>query len=329
MRILSERLESFGPSGILKLAGHKLKNTWADGTEDYADFLLNSRNYSAPYSLITGNRSDFFALYCHIYHLAVILMLAVCIVSFLRKKTCNTPYYIVLLNLLGGMLFHILWESYVVYSISFSLLAIIAASEGMTVIAEQKFPQKRYSLPLALAGTAAAAVLIFVPYGNRFFHTETSYRETSVMQDMYDGNDLLPLFAYSTISQTFSTDKPFSHIGVKVLNENQESNHSLYQMRLLDENGSLLAEDAFFSCYISDKDYCYLAFDTVIPDSKHRYTLEITAIAADETQHLTFPYYHSRNYDIYKDGQMSGLNSNEKSDLTFIVFDNVTESFLH
>lgn len=329
MRILSERLKSFGPSGILKLAGHKLSNTWADGTEDYADFLVNSRNYGTLHSLIAGNRSDFFALYCHMYHLAVLAMLAVCIIVFLRKKQCNTSYYIVLLNLLGGMLFHILWESYVVYSISFSLLAIIAASEGLTVLSEQKAFQKRTVLPFALAGTAVAAVLVFIPYGSRLFHTQTQQQEMVLMQDMYDGNDVLPLLSGETVTQTFSADKSFNQIAVKVLNENREENLSLYKLSLLDGDGNTLSEKTFHGCDVWNKDYCYLKFPSVIPDGKTVYQIVITALDADESQHLTFPYYHTGNYDIYSDGKMSGLNSDEKSDLNFIVFDEVTKAFLN
>lgn len=209
------------------------------------------------------------------------------------------------------------------------MLILIAASEGITVLSEQKLFKNKISIPLCLTGTAAASVLIFAPYAGRFFHTETSHREIAVMQDMYDGNDILPLLSGETVTQTFRTDQPFNHVGVKVLNENRESNLSSYQMRLLDKNGSELAAKTFYGCDVWNKDYCYLNFPSVVPEKETSYQLEITAIDADETQHLTFPYYHSGNYNIYSDGQMYGLNSNEKSDLNFIVFDEVTKAFFN
>lgn len=329
LHILSERLQAFGVSGILKFAGNKVECTWSDGTEELTEFLSTSRNYGSLHSLIAGERRDLFILYCHMYHLAVFAMLCICVITFLIKKQCNTAYYIVLLNLLGGILFHILWESSVVYSISFSLLPVIAASDGIITIFNTERFKKRKILPLALAGTTALALTVFLPYAKKFFHTEVPQRDFSVVQDMFDGNEVLPLFTGETISQTFCTEKPFTRVAVKVLNKNQQENSSVYQMRLLDAQGNELGTNTFSGRDVANKDYCYLKLPPIIPDGAENFKLEITALDADNTHHLTFIYYKTDNYDMYSGGRMQGLNSDEKSDLTFIVFEDVTKAFIN
>ena len=42
-----------------------------------------------------------------------------------------------------------------------------------------------------------------------------------------------------------------------------------------------------------------------------------------------FGYYNTRQYDIYSDGHMTGLNSDERSDLAFTAFQTVTSVFFH
>lgn len=323
-RLLRERLQQLGVSGTAKLAGIKLNGTWADGTEDYAEFLANVRNYGSLHDLIAGNRSDFFALYYHFYHLAMMGMLLLCILRFLIKYPhCTTPYYIILLNLLGGMLFHVLWESGYAYSISFLPLMLIAASDGLGFLSAQPVWEKRASVPLAFALAALPQVLFLLPHMTQLLRQPEGARNYAVVQDMYDGNDLLPLQKGEAVAQTFCTDKPFTHIAVRALNEDQESNNSFYVLQLIAEDGTELASRTFGGTEIMNKDYCYLKFPQITPQGTTNYTIHITALETDEENYLIFPYYHSGNYDIYTDGTMSGPGSDPRSDLNFLVFSTV------
>lgn len=318
--LLKERLNSFGPSGVLKLAGVKIENTWTDGTEDYADFLTTSRSYRRMHDLIAGNRADLFALYCHMYHLSITGMLIVCIILFFKSKQCSTPYYLILLNLLGGILFHILWESYYVYSISFLPLMLIAASDGLAFLTAQPVFKKQAAAPIGFVLTALSSVFLLLPHTGKLWKQPAGSRSNVIIQDMYDGNDLLPLLKGEAVTQSFRTDKPFDHIAVRVLNSDQENNHSSYVIQLIDEKGNELAMRSFGGSEIPNKDYCYLKFPVIVPDGMQNYTIRIAALDADSKNCLIFPYYQTGNYDIYTEGSMKGLNSNRKSDLNFLVF---------
>lgn len=321
IRILKKQLRKLGANGILTLAGQKLKGTWTDGTEDYADFLATDRNYGTLQDYISGNRSDFFALYCHIYHLAMTGMLIVCILFFIKTGCCNTPYYLILLNLLGGMLFHVLWESYYIYSISFLLLMLIAASDGITLLSKQRVLSRHSAVSVAFVVAILPTFLFIIPEIKTLSRDPSGSRQNVIVQDMYDGNDLLPLMKGEAVTQSFCTDKPFSHVAVRVLNKHQKTNTSAYVIQLIDESGAELANRLFSGTDIPNKDYCYLKFPTIRPDGNTDFIIRVFALEADESNYLTFPYYHSGNYDIYSGGKMIGLNSDEKSDLNFLVFD--------
>ena len=76
--------------------------------------------------------------------------------------------------------------------------------------------------------------------------------------------------------------------------------------------------------------YVYMRLtEDYIPDGKETFTIELTPMHATEEYHLVFGYYNTHQYDIYTDGYMTGLNSSERSDLSFMVYQTVTAGFFH
>lgn len=321
--VLKKRIQNLGVKGTLSLAIHKLDLTWSDGTEDYKDFWTTSRNYNTLYSWLGGSRSDFSALYCHIYHMAGIGMLLIAILSALRQK-CSSPYYLIFLTLLGGMIFHMLWESYYIYSFGFSMLIYIPASESFFRLSEKQFSGRTVSL-IGFA-SLAALFLAFLPYAKDLRRIDYKQADYAVVQDMNAG-DLLPLLSGESLTQTFQTDRAFNRIGCKALNQTGGENTSLYRMELLSEAGEIIASKDFYGSEVYTKDYCYMEVPLQAPGKKTCYTIRITALDTNDEQYLTFVYYNSHNYDIYPDGSMEGLNSGPKTDLTFMVFHRVEEPF--
>lgn len=325
-KILKERLYAYGPLGILSLADHKIDLTWSDGTEDYSDFWTTVRNYGRLHSFTAGNRSDICALYFHIYHVCMLGMLLIFTVGLLKKR-CDTPFYMIPLNLLGAFMFHILWESYCIYSFSFLPLILMLSGEGICLIAKnQKHAFSRISkLPAILCG--GLLILIFITNYQTVFQTEFARIEPAVVQDMSGDENMEALLTGECITQTFRTDRPFSHVGVKALNPLGEVNASCYKIELLDSEGNMIDQKTFRGSEVISKDYCYMKLGPIVPPAETEYTIRITAESADETNNLTFLYYHTQNYDIYEDGQMKGLNSDEKTDLTFRVFLSTSGTF--
>lgn len=327
---LFSRLSENGLSGNAFLADYKLSFTWSDGIDDYPEFMHTTEHYGTLHDFLCGSRKDFFALYCHMYHVMTMGLLVYAVFLALKRR-CNTPFYMIYLNLLGAMLFHLMWEAGWAYSISFTLLVLLLSAEGLSNM-DDRLPAgstacKRYSR-IALAACVLSLGIGLV-HGKTLFTVPYKQMEYAVVQDMFEGEDLLPLLTNETVSQTFSTDRPFNHIGCKVLNPTGTDNTSSYCIELLDTDGTVLGSRTLQGSEVLNKDYCYVKFDSVIPDGETEYEIRVTALSADEEQSLTFLYYNSDNWDIYPYGSMKGLNSSEKSDLTFVVYDSVTKCFFN
>ena len=325
VQVIKERLKNYGVSGCISLAKTKLQKTWSDGTEDYRDFLTTSRNYGKLHSYIAGEHKDFFALYAHIYNVAIVAMLCVAVFYALLRK-CDSSYYLIPLTLLGGMVFHILWEAFYYYSFGFSMLIVILASEGL-----EKISKKRYA-PHAAGGlgilSLAGLLILLIPAIKELSVTEFKHNDYAVAQDMSLG-ECEPLLAGEVITQTFQSDLPFSHVGCKVYNDTGAFNDSIYRMELLSSGGDVLSQREFIGAEAENGGYCYLKFDPITPNGKETYTIRLTALHTTEENHLMFGYYNTHQYDIYNAGSMTGLNSDERSDLAFMVFLNTTSTYFH
>lgn len=324
-KLLKERLHTMGLPGILSLGEHKLALTWSDGTEDYKDFVTTSRNYSDLHSAVAGEHSDLVALYFHMFHIAA---LGLFLLSLLRALTqrCDSLRYVLYLTLLGGMIFHMLWESYYIYSFGFLLLILIPGADTLCRLSETGFCGR----PLKVCSLCSVFLLLLtaLPAGNALRKTAYEHREFSVSQDMNAGEQL-PLLSGERITQTFHADRPFNRIACKVENPLGAENHSVYELELLAEDGTVITGRKINSWEVPDKDYCYMETPLTDPDPSKTYTIRITPVETDSENHLTFMCYHSGNYDLYSDGRMHGPNSRETTDLTFCVFQTVTSNFFH
>ena len=327
------RLRENGASGNLWLFQHKLAYTWSDGIDDYTEFIATLPEYSTFHSFLGGSRRDLFVLYCHIFNLMALGMAVYGAYRAFRRK-CADPFYIVYLSLLGFMLFHTLWEAGWAYSISFCLLVLLCCADGLAQIRAD-----RVGLPAAVPRTGRRVFLtpvlglvlvlaVSLPYAGRLFTQPYGQVEYAAVQDMYEG-ELLPLSQGEVITQTFRTDRPFTHAGCKIGNEMGNANTSAYRIQVLDADGNVLGSKDFSGGEILNLDYCYVRFDSVVPEGMEEYTIRITGLATDEDNYLTFLYYHTGNWDMYPAGHMEGLDAGEKSDLTFVVYDSVTKCFFN
>ena len=325
IQVIKQRLRDYGVSGTISLAKTKLYKTWSDGIEDYRDFLTTSRNYGKLHSYIAGEHKDFFALYAHMYHTAALAMLCIAVFYALDRK-CDSPYYLILLTLLGGMVFHILWESFYYYSFGFSMLLLILSSEALCRISEMHYtPHVSGGIGIL---SIAGLLLLLIPVVKDLSAAELKHNDYAVAQDMSLG-ECEPLFIGDVITQTFISDRPFNHVCCKVYNDAGVSNESIYRIELLSENGDILGHRDFIGAEAENGGYIYLKMEDVIPNGKETFTIRLTPLHTTEEHNLMFGYYNTHQYDIYSDGFMTGLNSDERSDLAFMAFQTVTSGFFH
>lgn len=130
---LFARLVENGLSGNAFLADYKLSFTGAMASTITRNFCTPPTPTALLHDFLAGSRKDLFALYCHVYHVMTMAALVYAVFLAFRRK-CDTPFYCVYLNLLGAMLFHLMWEAGWAYSISFTMLVLLLAAEGMDCI---------------------------------------------------------------------------------------------------------------------------------------------------------------------------------------------------
>lgn len=164
LAVLKERITEAGPLGLMTLAGRKLLNTWVDGTDSYQAENSNSA-YGRLYDLLLGDQSGFVTIYAQAFRCLQMLAigLGACAGLWqLRRRKKRPAVFLIQLTLLGGMTFHLIWETNPLYSIGFTFLGLILLAENISRVIEAAAPvavasPENAAVPEAAASSEAAA----------------------------------------------------------------------------------------------------------------------------------------------------------------------------
>jgi hypothetical protein len=140
--------------------------------------------------------------------------------------------------------------------------------------------------------------------------------EMSVDQFLYQSQVYVPLEEGESISQTFATQKRFSTIALLVHNPQGEYNDSTYQVTLYDAAGQEVARCTLEGKQAQDYQFYRMPFASVEGNTDYRLVIEKLA----GTDCLTFLYYNTGHYDVYKNGQMEYSAAGKDADLAFEVY---------
>lgn len=320
--VLKERIHTLGFSGIIRLWKEKLALTWSDGYDDYADNLTLARDYRMLNSYLSGGRSELLTGIMHCYHTGISLLLMLCaLLAFFRK----TPdcMFVIFLSVLGGMIFHLFWESGEAYSMPFALLIVAAASGGLDF---PKLTQHKSSgLLLILPLTAMLGLLAML--APVLFRQPFQIREFAAVQDLSDGDDIL-LKEGDVISQTFSAALPFDRLKIYSKYISGSSKPALAMLTLLDENQRIIHEEllenenSFYNAHTCQ-------FNEIIPNDTETFTIQLTVLELPEDTEYSFLTYHTGNIDVYPNGMLlKNQLYTPNADLNFIVYRDVNKTFL-
>lgn len=326
-KVIKQRISDLGVSGLLRLWGTKLANTWSDGYDDYADNLMLTHHYREYNDYLSGDRSELLAGFLHIYHSFLWLLLTVSVIMLLIKKQ-HSYIYTICLTILGGMIFHLFWESGEAYSMPFALLIIAGASSGWDIFSLpiiQKCRSSKLAL-LILAGLVLGNLMLFLHLKPTLFDVSFRTKEWAAVQDIAE-DEYLYLKNGDVYTQTFCASRPFNRITLqyKYVSKTEQTAKGL--LRLLNSDGIcvyeqfLLTED-FFNGWTSE-------LPTIVPNGYETFTVEITALEVPENSYWSFTAYNTGYYDVYQDGKLliNGIEK-EKTDLTFHVYNDTQRTLL-
>lgn len=113
---------------------------WADAS--YDSLFVTSSNYGGRsaffHSMYDGELKEWYVVYCKIFQIAVFTSAFLyCVIQWKKKENYGFLEYIGLVAVLGGFLFHIMWEGSSRYVYIYSLLLMPYAACGMNSIAEK------------------------------------------------------------------------------------------------------------------------------------------------------------------------------------------------
>lgn len=331
IKLIKERIETLGCSGIIKLYFDKLKLTFADGTGYYPTELSISNSYDVWYQNVYGNNRFVLQYYCQLTYLfALVISVAGAAMLLLKKEHENAPAFCIYLSMLGSFLFQMIWEAGNIYSIGYVCLFYAGLGFGVSFqmnknticvkgTDENPIKNKRQEIErlLSLGFTAVCLCAAFASSINYIYtHSEQERRVwLSVNQYLFLSDSYEPCADDMVLTQTFTADMPFDEIYLQAENVKGDANDSVYRIRLLDENNNLISTtDLNGSRVIS---YGLTKLDMHSDADRGRYRLSIQKISGNDT--LSFLYYDTGNYDAYSDGELTGLKNAMKPDLCFIV----------
>lgn len=337
---IKNRISTLGIKGLYKHAKFKLELTFSDGTDDFIDNISSTYSYSKKNDLISGQKNDLLVIICHIYNAFIMLFIVISIIwqlyllikeRFLSDKI--SPIYIIMLNLLGGIIFHIIWEAGQVYNISFTCSISALAAYGLFILFNikksldktmpLKFPKYKQLMLCMLTFCITVFAAVSAGFNYRLKNTHITHYSLAVLQDLSELNELDKPLLNGSYSQTFKSRRPFNTIGIKVKNALGSENCSLYKIILTDSSENMLFSYDLPGAYTFDNDFILIEFPTVTPYIENaQYTLTIIPEIVSETHSLTFCAYNSGNYDMYPQGSLY-IDNHEKpmADLTFKLYE--------
>ncbi|WP_099469188.1 glycosyltransferase family 39 protein [Konateibacter massiliensis] len=324
------RITSLHVHGLLDLWKHKMALTWSDGIDDFIDNISMTQNYGIKNDLISGNQNDILVTYCHVYHFFVLALLFIGTLTLFIQKS-EHYLLIVSLNLLGGILFHICWEAGEVYNISFSCSMLVLAAYGFCYCFEKLDTQKlgRWSV-VFVSASGLLTLLCLVYTGSRLTTMPITHYEYAARQDLAEPDSLDSSYGLidDTLTQTFTPNRSFNQIGVKIRNSLGSQNCSSYKFQLLNSDGNILYETTILGMKTADKDYYRVDFNTIVPRENEVFQIKIIPDIVSDVHYLTFQFYDTGNYDIYAGGVLYRNNSPTDGDLTFYALNQFESSFL-
>ncbi len=316
MKVLKERMNDLGFAGVSKLYLYKLANTYADGNGGYHSELSLSKDHGMIWKYVYGTHRSSLLMYSQICYLMQLFLAALYALKMCADKEKNEAVFATLLFMLGSFIFQMIWEAGTIYSIAtMCVLPLIGAAYPIrtdeTPSGEKKIiPAKQ----LASFGIGAIGLIILVVIHSNIKEADINI---SVDQFLFQANEYIALTGDKTITQTFSTDRPFNTVSVKAVNYENEFNDSIYEVTLSDDRGNVLGSSDIAGSSVTDYEFIPLLLSS--KEGVTDYVLSITK--KEGIYDLIFLYYDTGHVDVYPEGKISGLTEGEMGDLTFQVYD--------
>lgn len=320
---IKENYSDLGVKGALSLFAEKLKLTWSVGDSGAPGVLKVSSGYNQLHRYITGGKNAFIILFCYAFRFITLVLIFIACAGLLKRK--NKYLYFNCVILLGGMLFHCIWEANSKYSICFVNVMMCLMCGGLETIRDKN--SSEYKADKYKAGYLCCGITLALCLLSSAGFSNSRYTLAAVQNESTE-NLILGRKDGDFVSQSFETKINFNTIVIPV---RKFYTKSRIEVTLTEENGKFLDSKIFTNKEIGEYNAIVYRLPKVMWNHHpQKYVIQIKK-EDNLKESVSVPIYRSGNIDIYKKGNCS-FNDKElkKADLLFKVLymDQIEETYI-
>ena len=339
INVMKNRISKMSIKDAIYLLIGKIDKNWSNGDYEYLPKLTNVEKINVIYEYTSGNNKIYIDYLCQIFKTSIMLTLLVSIGIKLKNGNIDEDDAFIYISLFGAFLFYMLWEVRPRYSLSFLPWMFLVFGTGLQKIENildldkitifNKNINFRIFKKVLINLTAVITVGLIV---TGFYPTtiaKNEYKDKVIIQPYKNSliTDLKKI-GNKKIQQTYITDKPFNQIGIEFKNKKKQKTETHYELKLFDEKNNTLYSKKFSSENVKHRKYKIFNFKTIKPVENEKYTIEITSNDATDKNSIGISGFSRKDYDVYKDGQLTINDTNINGDLKFKVVYKNKRSFV-
>ena len=235
---------ALGLDGVLSLWCSKVITAWADGGFFYWSPAISEANILSEYIRGSGARNQLTKVYSQAFRLLMILGFLLACMAALAKKSMPEIDLVMTITVFGCVVFHIIWETNVRYSIPFILPMLVIICYGISTIQEYADKKKLWQkVPKQATECILVGFLIIV-----FLNLNVALREENTLhfnRVFSSGNTRMCAEIpqnFQQLNQDFYAEKSFNSLFIKAsLPQNKKKDEcSEYEVSILNDDEQVL-----------------------------------------------------------------------------------------
>ncbi|MDO5521241.1 MAG: hypothetical protein Q4G58_12180, partial [bacterium] len=285
---INKTLKEYGLSGTLNHMVKKLEVTWTDRYADFNVRLAQDKNFGRLYKYIVEGKTDAVVISFQIFQVVLYLLLLMSILRQLKEKEDGLMFAL-LLSFFGAIVFYLLWEAKAIYAVTFDLLLLPLAADGMEYLGRLTTNTEHQKSPYILKKLVMVSMIVTAFIGISQYHNFINKKETwhdysvrSYTQQMVRWDDDLSEANHS-LTQEFYTSKPFNEFSIAAQPSNNKNTDCSYTISLYDEKETTLYSKKVTSDDIKNNTISFQLKKSIKPKKKQRYTIRIIGSGVKDT----------------------------------------------
>lgn len=327
--MVERMLSNYSERGVLGTVSfwlEKMNTVWPEGTGYARKFVYQGALNDTTYEWTAGMHRQLFELYCQAFRLMTVLgMLYLCLRR-VRAGEVDTLTMVLLVTVLGGIAFYMIWEIMAIYPAHFILPMAAVASRGLDTargdLVRVKGRGAKVMGACGLAAYAALTVAVICGIASVAQGTHTfSYYTISTIKNIRVEE---PFYMQSVMTQDFRAEGKFNKIRLKSQTGMRNSDRSAYRAVLTDDVGNVVCEKKLTTAGVNGEGQLTIQTGRCAPG---HYVLTLEKLEPEKESIALYTkkndYLDSYDGTLTIDGETPYAN-----DLTMDVFWQMEESYL-